>query len=81
MLSLAEGLTVTIRNLSKFLEGLDSERAKLMNFRTDLGAVGVAGGTLCPPIAFAVRMFSLNFESVAMYLSRNDHSVMLCWEV
>ena len=81
MPSLAEALTITVSNLSKLWRGPGPERAKLMNFSTALGAVGVAGGALCPPTAFTAKMFSLNFLSAVTSPSRNGYSVMLCWQV
>lgn len=81
MLSLAEAWTITVSDLSKLLGGPGPERAKLMNFSTVLGAAGVAGEAFCPPTAFAAKMFSLNFQSMVTSLSRNGHSVMLCWQV
>lgn len=80
MLSLSEALAITPSDLSKILSGLGPERAKLMNFSNALGAVGVAREVLCPPTAFAARMFSLNFQSSVTSLSRNGYSVMLCWQ-
>lgn len=51
-------------DLSKLLGGPGPIRAKLMNFSTALGAVGLTGEGLCSPTDFAAKMFSLNFQSV-----------------
>lgn len=81
MLSLAEALTIAVSDLSKLLGRPSPIRAKLMNISTVLGAAGVAGEALCPPTAFAAKVFSLNFQSAVTSPSRNEYSVMLCWQV